>query len=404
MVLSSPLPQSTISPTDNNNNIIINSDFDFPIYSQETNSSTTEAPNDFYPNIGQVGHVDGYVDSYTTFDNHIQSSPLLENLGYTQLDQSINFTTSPHGNSINNNPSLNLHTNNVFNSPHSSPFSVTTSVEDNNILTNSPYLLFSPYSPCVGVVQPTHLISTPGYSDLGTININTPVLTPLNIFNTPYEQPSDFEPEPYFSDTSRNTTPYIAPQTPDTPYTPFIDQQLNHLTLKDPELYEKSYNNNWFSLFPNNHNSIPQYINMATISQNNVSEVEKKLDISSESTAAVVPGTPNSTSTSEKSPSLIVPEHASEDSRPSITDVNDVINSGTKSPNHSSDSTHTTPVNTPHLVAIRPRKDDEPGDHSEPIRRSKRQKRSEKVHECSVCRKPFSRKDAWKRHNATCGK
>lgn len=31
-------------------------------------------------------------------------------------------------------------------------------------------------------------------SDLGTITINTPVPTPLNIFNTPYEQPSDFEP------------------------------------------------------------------------------------------------------------------------------------------------------------------------------------------------------------------
>ncbi|CAJ0768713.1 2628_t:CDS:2 [Entrophospora sp. SA101] len=30
--------------------------------------------------------------------------------------------------------------------------------------------------------------------------------------------------------------------------------------------------------------------------------------------------------------------------------------------------------------------------------------KGEKVHECSVCRKPFSRKDAWKRHVTTCGK
>ncbi|CAB4481698.1 unnamed protein product [Rhizophagus irregularis] len=30
--------------------------------------------------------------------------------------------------------------------------------------------------------------------------------------------------------------------------------------------------------------------------------------------------------------------------------------------------------------------------------------KGEKVHECNVCRKPFSRKDAWKRHIATCGK
>ncbi|RIA96583.1 hypothetical protein C1645_687783 [Glomus cerebriforme] len=30
--------------------------------------------------------------------------------------------------------------------------------------------------------------------------------------------------------------------------------------------------------------------------------------------------------------------------------------------------------------------------------------KGEKVHECTVCRKPFSRKDAWKRHIATCGK
>jgi hypothetical protein len=30
--------------------------------------------------------------------------------------------------------------------------------------------------------------------------------------------------------------------------------------------------------------------------------------------------------------------------------------------------------------------------------------KGEKVHECTVCRKPFSRKDAWKRHITTCGK
>nr|CAG8468847.1 6478_t:CDS:2 [Entrophospora candida]CAG8469438.1 10992_t:CDS:2 [Entrophospora candida] len=30
--------------------------------------------------------------------------------------------------------------------------------------------------------------------------------------------------------------------------------------------------------------------------------------------------------------------------------------------------------------------------------------KGEKVHECGVCRKPFSRKDAWKRHVTTCGK
>ncbi|CAG8493687.1 9686_t:CDS:2 [Racocetra fulgida] len=368
MVVTSPQFQSTISDTDNSTAIFINNPDiqDFTIYSQET--STSEFLNNGFPNIFHVSPQQAIVESVgsnfnSPLNSHIESSPILENSGYTHLDQSIQILTSPHGNSINT-PSLNLQTNNVF-TPHSSPY---TPLLEDNILLNSPisYNIGVPQQQqqnISGVNLFNEAIGTPVYSDLGTPQVfTTSISTPY----TPYRD------EPCYSGiSSLNTTPYLPPQTPDTP---FLDQSYLR-ACKDPVLFDSFSKEDFFPLFYTNNNPTISYCNMASISQMDIHDIEKKLDISS-SEAAVVPGTPSSgsISTSEKSPSLAVPEHASEiDPRPSNIDSIDVNNnSGTKSPNHSSDSAHTTPANTPRLVPIRPR---ESGEHSEPIRRSKRQKR-----------------------------
>ncbi|CAG8493474.1 16623_t:CDS:2, partial [Racocetra persica] len=367
MVVTSPQFQSTISDTDNS--IFINNPDiqDFTIYSQET--STTDFLNNGFPSFFHVGPQQAIVESVgSTFnsplDSHIESSPILENSGYTHLDQSIQLLTSPHGNSINT-PSLNLQTNNVF-TPHSSPY--TPLLEDNNILLNSPISYIGVPQQQRQNISAVNLfnepIGTPVFSDLGTPQVfTTSISTPY----TPYRD------EPCYSGiSSLNTTPYLPPQTPDTP---FVDQSFIRVCSKDPVLFDScSKLEDFFPLFITNNNSVPAYCSMAS-TQMDIHDIEKKLDMSS-SEAAVVPGTPSSgsISTSEKSPSLAVPEHASEiDPRPSNIDSIDFNNnSGTKSPNHSSDSAHTTPANTPRLVPIRPR---ESGEHSEPIRRSKRQKR-----------------------------
>ncbi|CAG8608559.1 5970_t:CDS:2 [Cetraspora pellucida] len=370
MVVTSPHFQSTISNTDNS--FITNPELqDFTIYSQETTSEILK--NGFYPNIHHVGPQAFVVDDCTivdsTFnsplDRHIESSPILESSGYTQLNQSILIRTSPHGNSINS-PSLNLHSNNVF-TPHSSPYTINTPlIEDNTYTVNTPLienniLLNSPISYNIGVSQQqlfNETIGTPVFSELGSQVRVTPVPTPY------WDDPS------CSSFSSLNTTPYLAPQTPDTP---LIDHRVS---LKDSVLFDfNDFNSKqieFFSLFPT-HNNPVSFCNMASITPD-----EKKPDISSE--AAVVPGTPSSgsISTSEKSPSLAVPEHISEiEPRPSNIDSIDVNNnSGSKSPNHSSDSAHTTPANTPRLVPIRPR---ESGEHSEQVRRSKRQRRKNSI-------------------------
>ncbi|KAF0471624.1 c2h2 transcription factor [Gigaspora margarita] len=468
MVVTSPHFQSTTSVTDNSIAALTNPEsIDFTIYSQEPNYNDI-SNNGLFSNISQISQqlVEDYVVVVNSpYNSHIQSSPIIETSGYTQLDQSIQTQTSPHGNSINNNPSLTLHTNNVFVSPPSPFINITTPRVEDNIHLNSP--VFSFLVPQQQPPQPNihdlgsynDIIQSPVYSDLGTRTVTTPIT------------PSIWDFEDLYS-SSLNTTPIIAPQTPATPYTPFTTP-FDRFTSKDSLLYDTT-GQEWYPLFNNTSNHL--YCRMDSINpQIDVPEVEKKPDISSEIT--IVPGTPNSAaSTSEKSPSLTVHELTSE-MEPRSSNVDDINNnSGTKSPN-SSDSAHTTPANTPRLVPIRPR---ESGEHSEPIRRSKRQRRSvsqdlddedveddgddkkyncpdcgrgfnrkfnmqthrtthdpnrikpfacdhpncgsrftrkhdlkrhingihksEKAHECSICRKPFARKDAWKRHNATCGK
>ncbi|CAG8577824.1 26784_t:CDS:2 [Dentiscutata erythropus] len=345
MIVTSPHFQSTTSATDNSTAALFNNPAeDFIIYSQDTNY-TQSSDNGLFSNISHVIHQQPIVGDYVAVDSTFNSphnshieSPIIEDLCYTEIDQSILAQASPHGNSINNNPSLSFPTNNVFVSPQS-PFTVATPVVGNDIILNSPIpLLGTPQQRQRLYNDINELIRTPG-----THTVTTPIATPLTLW------------EPYYSDfSSLENTPILAPQTPATPYTP--------LQVGDPQLYDNNIGQDWYSLFP------PfQYCAMPEITV----EGEKKPEISE-----VTMGTPNSaTSTSEKSPSLNVHEQTSElDHQLSSTiDTIDVKNSETKSPTHSSDSAHTTPANTPRLVPIRPR---ESGENSEPIRRSKRQRRS----------------------------
>ncbi|RHZ61863.1 hypothetical protein Glove_345g17 [Diversispora epigaea] len=498
-----PTTATTINTAANTSEII---NFDFDIYSQDTNSSDVlghlSYPQELIPQgIFQEGFIDSPYNlsdsnASANFNNHhqilqISSSPA-ENFCYTPSNQ------SPLSNTSNTSPQIGISKNEQvpylfsFSPQPPQPLVVSDSIDINSPFVSQ--LLLSPISNNTNNVHQTVGLQS-GLSDL-PFNINTPI-TP-GLFLSPIVSFGD--PDQCFSNgSSVPNTPFFVPPTP-TFTTPLVKNDLVLYEDKDSNFYnlfdDRETFTNSFSLpqhqlgqsyptYITNNSNNPNNFSNIDISMEAISPTENKVETSIENISRVI-SSPNSSgpssgsvsASSSASPSAV--EESISISHVENENATEVVNNATTSNGGSPTvSSPNSPVTTPHLVAIRPRPQEEENESQDPPRRSKRQRtrsmsdnddendeeneekkyncpdcgrgfnrkfnmqthrqthdpnrvkpfacehpncgsrftrkhdlkrhingihKGEKVHECTSCHKPFSRKDAWKRHITTCGK
>ncbi|CAG8591447.1 10695_t:CDS:1 [Acaulospora morrowiae] len=438
---------------------------DFTIYSQDNSS---ELENDSYPSIHQVQHNPSYLDesdyyAATNPSSHIHSNHSASLLCYTPHDQSSSTFTSPHGNSLNdNNPLSDFHTNINQISPHSTPLTASEHLLVENVL-NSPYSPYidSPFfSPVCNSFQDVIPYSTT--PDFGTpftactpltpytplISFNSDLSTPRFVPNTPstqfidvplYETDSKLsnlnlfeveETKPDLSDIRISVQPYLYPFRT-------VKMEVIAPPIETTGNDKKPEN----ALVPGTPNSDGS--TSGSVSEKSVSSLSPAIDPSEQTNSGSQVGeNPEVNTEGPRSPSLpsspytstfpaIRPRPQDDDDDSSEPAIRRSKRQRTRSiseneeENEDDEKKYMCPdcgrgfnrkfnmqthraTHDPNRV--KPFACEHPNCGSRFTRKHDLKRhvngihRGERVHSCTVCNKPFSRKDAWKRHVTTCGK